>query len=68
MDKEGLAHELLDRSYLIMEMVDAHLIQHVSNKEGFYIEDPEKLKEVKGKLEVAHKALFDVYQLAGNLP
>ena len=68
MDKEGLAHELLDRSYLIMEMVETHLIEHVSDKDRVYIDDPEKLKLIKDKLEIAHETLSEVYQLAGSLP
>lgn len=51
-------HEALDRSYLVAEMLESALIEHVVIK---------KHKNLKTKLEKAQELIIEVYQEIGGL-
>jgi hypothetical protein len=46
-------HELLDRSYLVMELFGQYVLEHHAL---------ESLPELKAQAEAVHQALFDFYQ------
>lgn len=49
--------EILDRTFIIMNNIDNHLIQHPVSKLD---------KEVSSKIEKAHLILSEAYQLTGQ--
>ncbi|MCC7389015.1 MAG: hypothetical protein IT431_09630 [Phycisphaerales bacterium] len=49
-------HELLDRSYLSMEIFGQHVLEHHAL---------ETLPKLKAQAEAVHQALFDFYQAVG---
>ena len=49
--------EILDRTFIILNNIDNHLIQHPVSKLD---------KEVSNKIENAHLILYEAYQLTGQ--
>jgi len=56
-NKKGHYIELLDRTHVIMEMIDTHLVNHPLATQD---------EEIKHQLEYALGQLYDAYQLIGG--
>ena len=67
MDMDFLKHELMDRTFMVSEMVGNFLLDHIEDNEEVYIADSELRKEITDKIKVAHKALFDAYQMTAGI-
>lgn len=50
-------HELLDRSYLVMELFSQYVVEHHAL---------EHMPELRGQAGAVHQALFDFYQAVGG--
>lgn len=59
-----LAHELLDRTNMICEIIDTHLLEHRLMDEP----DRPELQNIKLQIEEAQSLLCAAYQAIGNLP
>lgn len=55
---KGYYHEALDRTHVIIQMIQEHLIEHKATQ---------KHKTIKTKVEQAGQLLADVYQDFGQL-
>ncbi len=58
------AHELLDRTNMVVDIIQAHLLDHS------LMDDPERedLQEILFKIESAQALLGSAYQAIGALP
>jgi len=57
-------HELLDRTNMVVEIVEAHLLAHPLLSEP----ETQGLQQIQSKIEKAQSLLSSAYQDIGNLP